>query len=404
MKLVRIPESKFEEYRLNAIFDCYKWDPQFLDSNTLSKYVLVLTEKECREVAKLTEELDSETEISEIFLNSHLDLTKILKLPKTSLLKNMSNYDKNKHIRLMRYDFHPTLNGNWVISEVNSDVPGGFAEASLLPELAIKTIGNKNYYSINFGDQLAMALSQKIKAKGTIMFVHCTSYSDDRQVMQYLGDKMQSLGYTSLYGAADHLKFVNKEAYSILDHHEGKIDCIFRFTPIEWLIDIKPKTWSGYFDTITPSCNHPIAIFAQTKRFPLIWPILEKNGIKLSTWKKLLPETIEVKQAKGKEGYIYKPAYGRVGENISIKEACSQEEYQEILKDVHKHPKKYLAQKRFISKPLTTPQGIKYHVCLGSYTIDGKHAGFYARISPKPRIDSDAEDIPVVIERSKSHE
>ena len=130
----------------------------------------------------------------------------------------------------------------------------------------------------------------------------------------------------------------------------------------------------------------------------------EKNGIKLPTWKKLLPETIEVKQAKGKEGYIYKPAYGRVGENISIKEACSKEEYQEILKDVHKHPKKYLAQKRFISKPLTTPQGIKYHVCLGSYTIDGKHAGFYARISPKPRIDSDAEDIPVVIERSKSHE
>ena len=80
------------------------------------------------------------------------------------------------------------------------------------------------------------------------------------------------------------------------------------------------------------------------------------------------------------------------------------EEYQEILKDVHKHPKKYLAQKRFISKPLTTPQGTKYHVCLGSYTIDGKHTGFYARISPKPRIDSDAEDIPVVIERSKSHE
>ena len=65
MKLVRILESKFEEYRLNAIFDCYKWDTQFLDSNTLSKYVLVLTEKEYHEVAKLTEKLDSETEISE---------------------------------------------------------------------------------------------------------------------------------------------------------------------------------------------------------------------------------------------------------------------------------------------------------------------------------------------------
>ena len=36
---------------------------------------------------------------------------------------------------------------------------------------------------------------------------------------------------------------------------------------------------------------------------------------------------------------------------------------------------------------------------VGSYTVEGKHAGFYARISKKPRIDSYAEDIPVIIER-----
>ena len=58
-----------------------------------------------------------------------------------------------------------------------------------------------------------------------------------------------------------------------------EVDFIFRFTPLEWLKDIKPKNWGGYFDTVTPSCNHPVAIFAQTKRFPLIWDILEKNGI-----------------------------------------------------------------------------------------------------------------------------
>ena len=42
--------------------------------------------------------------------------------------------------------------------------------------------------------------------------------------------------------------------------------------------------------------------------------------------------------------------------------------------------------------------GKEYHVCLGSYTIDGKYAGFYARISETPRIDSNAADIPVLIE------
>ena len=61
MKLVSIPEERYEEYRLNAIFDCYKWDPQFLDSRTVSEYALIITEEEYKEVAKLTEKLDKET-------------------------------------------------------------------------------------------------------------------------------------------------------------------------------------------------------------------------------------------------------------------------------------------------------------------------------------------------------
>ena len=37
-----------------------------------------------------------------------------------------------------------------------------------------------------------------------------------------------------------------------------------------------------------------------------------------------------------------------------------------------------------------------------SYTVNGKQAGFYARISKTTRIDSNAADIPVLIERSKN--
>lgn len=401
MKLVSIPEEKFSEYRLNAIFDCYKWDPQFLDNYTLAKHALVLTETEYQEIKELTEKLDEETRNAEEFLNKNLRIAKKLALPKKIYkeLESMSNYESDKHIRLMRYDFHPTIDNTWAVSEVNSDVPGGFAEATLLPVLAIKTIGLKNVYSIKFGDILAEAIKNKTKPNGKIFFVHCTCYSDDRQVMQYIGDKMESLGFKSIYGAADHLDFKDLKAYSVLTGNEGEIDCIFRFTPLEWLKDIKPRTWGGYFNTVTPSCNHPIAIFAQTKRFPLIWDELEKNNIKLDTWRKLLPDTIEVDQAKGKDGYIFKPACGRVGEKISIKEACMDDEYELILKDIKKHKKEYLAQKKFISKPIISPEGKEYHVCLGSYTVDGKHAGFYARISNLPRIDSNAQDIPVIIER-----
>ena len=311
----------------------------------------------------------------------------------------MKNYRPDKNVRLMRYDLHPTVENKWAVSEANSAVPGGFAEASLMPQAAIDLLKKEEYWYKNFGDNLANAIAKKVVSNGKIALVHCTSYSDDRQVMQFLGDKLQSMGFNIIYAAADHLKFENNEAISILNGNEGKVDFIFRYTPLEWLIDIKPKRWQGYFDTVTASCNHPVAIFAQTKRFPLVWDMLEKNGIKLTTWKEFLPETIEVKDAKNKDGYIYKPACGRVGENISIKEACKDDEYEKIIADVKKHPRQYLAQRKFNSKPLVSEEGKSFHVCLGSYSVDGKHAGFYARISKTPRIDSNAADIPVLIER-----
>ena len=69
MKLIRIPDDRYEEYRVNAMFDCYKWDPQFYDSNTLSKYVLILSKEENKELIKLSENLDKETRKAEEYLN-----------------------------------------------------------------------------------------------------------------------------------------------------------------------------------------------------------------------------------------------------------------------------------------------------------------------------------------------
>lgn len=430
MKLVSIPGEKYREYRLNLIFDGYKWDPQFLDSNTVAPYVLVLTQKEHEELLSLTEALDKETRAAEECINKHPELIKQLYLPRRMRgeIKWMQNYDAKKHIRLTRYDFHPTTEDKWAVSEVNSDVPGGFAESSIMPKIALealrcghgkhtvegavstpnnasteeKSVGAEKLTYINFSNYLIRAIEQKVRPGGRIMLVHCTSYSDDRQVMQFLGDALKEKGFQVLFGAGDHVRFRAGKAYSILDGNEGELDMVFRYTPIEWLIKMRPKRWQGYFYPETVFCNHAVSVYAQTKRFPLVWDALEAQGISMGTWRELLPETLEVKQAKGKEGFLYKPALGRVGEKISIPEACRGDEYKKILKDVKRHPKCYLAQKRFESKPLLGENGEKFHVCLGSYAVEGKHAGYYARISRKPRIDSDAADIPVVIEERKT--
>ena len=128
MKLIKIPEEKFYDYRLHAMFDCYKWDPMFCDSNTLAKYVLVLSKAENEEVIKLTKDLDKETRMAEEFLNKNKSISKKLKLPSKIIHKipTMQNYDNEKNIRLMRYDFHLDIDNGWTVTEVNSDVPGRF--------------------------------------------------------------------------------------------------------------------------------------------------------------------------------------------------------------------------------------------------------------------------------------
>ena len=482
MKLVPIPVKDYEDYKRTLMFEGYKWDPQFLDNNTVAKYVLVLTEEEAKKLEDYTEKLDKETRAAEEFLNGNLQCAKKLKLPKKLKkdIKAMKNYKPGEHIRLTRYDFHPVAANkleeiDFAVSEVNSDVPGGFAEASVMPYIAREFLDNqniknrrevdsanensangkhanenrvnKNYTNKNhelvqekkytfkdFGAMLTAAIINKLgrgtelninKEKeiepieiekkaieetaafsqnklGTIFLNHCTCYSDDRQVMEFLADRLKAQGFKVLIGAADHINFQDNKAYSILDGNKCELDAIFRYTPVEWLMDIKPKKWQGYFDTKTPSCNHPVSLFAQTKRFPFVWGDLEQSGISMDMWRKLLPKTVETKEVlNGKcddREYIYKPAYGRVGEKISIKEACKEDEYKKILKDVKRHPKKYIAQEKFESVPIKVANGEEYHVCIGSYAVEGKHAGFYARISDRPRIDSNAADIPVLVE------
>ena len=229
MKLIKIPEDRYYEYKIQAMFDCYKWDPQFCDSNTLSKHILILTQKENEEIIKLTKSLDKETRLAEEYLNQNRKLAKKLALPKQILeqIPNMQTYDKTQNIRLMRYDFHPSTDNHWVVTEVNSDCPGGFAESSLLPDIARKMINMPKLEYHSFGEKMVGTINSKLNKKGTIMMVHCTCFSDDRQVMQYLGDRLEKEGYKIIYGAADHINFKDKKAYCILDNNQESIDLIF---------------------------------------------------------------------------------------------------------------------------------------------------------------------------------
>lgn len=402
IKLVKIPDNKYSEYRYEVIFKAYKWDPQVEDNNTVSQYVAVLDQDTANKLEEMAEKLSQETMAMEEALLKNLKLTKKLgyphKIKKT--LPNLANYKRENNVRLMRFDFHPTTNG-WNISEVNSDVPGGFAEASILPELAARYFPECQT-RIHFGNTLFSAFQKKIVPSGTVAMVHATSYTDDRQELQYISDYFNEHNLKTIFAAPDHLKWVDHKPVSIINNENIPIDGIFRFFPLEWLCNLPRKTkWQGYYDCQVPSCNHPIAIFAQSKRLPLIWEQLRVN---IPTWKQLLPPTIDPKMVKVTPGdWIYKPALGRVGEGISIKSAISEKELKKIEKAAHKEPKNWVAQQMFYSKPITASDNQTFHLCIGVFTVDGKRAGFYGRISPYARIDANAKDIPILVLKEKEN-
>jgi len=398
MKFAAINDSQYCEYRTQVIFQAYKWDPQFADQNTIAKHAILISKDTAQQLNQWAEQLSQETMRMEEALLYHLPLAKKLGLPSQIIkeLPRLSQYKSKQNIRLMRFDFHPLVGNSWAVSEVNSDVPGGLAEAAILPEIASRYIDGCP--GANVAEKLLEAFQLKTKKDSTVAFVHATSYSDDRQIMQFVGDYFCKHGLKAIYAAPDHLKWEKQQAFITSQGNKVEVDGIIRYFPLEWLVHLpKHSHWQGYYDSITPSCNHPIAIFAQSKRFPLIWDLL---GVDIPTWKHLLPETCEPQNISHRdEGWIYKPALGRVGEGISIKEAITIKEMKQIQKAVHKKPENWIAQKRFNSMAISTANGEEYHLCMGVFTVDGKSAGFYGRISPYPCMDAKAMDIPVLIEQ-----
>lgn len=393
ISLGTIPADQYQNYKYNVMFHAYKWDPQVGSVNTIARHVVLLSQSLAAQLAEWAEGLAAETTAVENALLGQLHLAKSLGIPDVLQreLPLLQNQDSQQHVRLMRFDFHPTADG-WAVSEVNSDVPAGHAEAAQLPVLAQAFFPN-HHPPVSPVDSIYHAFHSKLPQGGTIAMVHATSFVEDRQVVQPIGDRFVAGGYQVVYLAPDNIQWDDGRP-----RVQGEaIHGLMRIFPLEWLEFLpNPGQWRHFFNPSVPACNPPIAILAQSKRLPLIWDTL---GLDLPYWKSLLPQTLcpTDPRYQGEKGWILKPAMGRVGEGIAIQGAHSEKEKRTIEKAAKKRPIDWVAQRQFYSQPLTTPEGEAYHLCIGVYTVDGKAAGFYGRMSPQPHIDASAIDVAVLV-------
>jgi glutathionylspermidine synthase len=410
-----IPPAEYEDYRMEAIFKAYKWDPQCEDTNTVSRSACLLSRKTAVQLEKWAEELSVELLAAEQVLLDNLSLCKDINLDRRVVREfrdGRNKYEPALHVRLMRYDFHPVMVADeggrdtlsWALSEVNSDVPCGFAESVLMPELAEKFFPG---YCVrgNVADALCRAFTPKLERLATkrIAYIHATSYSDDRQVLQYLHDYFEQRGVEGVFAAPDLIGWdKGDECRGFTVHDKKPVGGIIRSFPAEWLYMFPKKCRAGYFNSTIAQCNHPAAVLTQSKRLPLIWARLEReHGLKFPTWRKLLPETVSANAVPGgfdPEKWIYKFAMGRVGDGILMKGVTSAKDEKGILKAVKSRHQNWAVQRKFVSRPLGE-DGL--HLCVGVFVVDGKAAGFFGRASNYNLIDSCAADIPVLVQEEE---
>lgn len=407
-----VEPALFARLRHRAIFECCKWDPQVEDVETLSPLPLVLRRAAWEEIAALAESLAAETMAAEAELLRRPDLHRDLALPRPirrALRHAAQGTPTPGAARVMRFDFHPTAEG-WRISEVNSDVPGGFNEASGFARLMSQHVPGTR----PAGDPaaaLADAVAAATSPGATVALVHATSYTDDRQVMVYLAREIESRGRRAVLAAPDHLRW--RDGRAELTHSPqqpgGEVGFVVRFFPGEWLPELPRRCqWPSFFHGArTPVGNPAYALLTQSKRFPLVW---DRLATRLPTWRALLPETRDPRQVPGEkpswkedDGWVVKPALGRVGDLVGIAGATDAKEWTQIRKSVRRHPEEWVAQRRFQALPLASDGG-DLHPCLGVYTVDGRAAGIYGRAARRARIDHLAQDMAVLVDTIEKSE
>lgn len=392
-----IDARAFSVLRRRAVLEGCKWDPQVGDLETLSPFPLVMKRSVWEQLASYAERLSVEAAEAEKEIASRPELLAPLGLPR-ALRRVLADHTPLTPAagRVVRYDFHPTRDG-WRISEANSDVPGGFTEASYFTSLVaehfpeLRPAGDP---ARTWGD----ALSAVAAPGSAIALLSAPGFMEDHQVIAFLAARLRERGCRADLAKPEQIIWRDGIAHLDTAWHCGPLNAIVKFYQAEWLSRLPASSeWKYFFrGGKTLVANPALAVISENKRFPLVWDAL---AAKLPTWRALLPETRDPREVSWAhdDQWLLKTAMCNTGDTVSIRELMKPADWWQTRLAARLFPRQWLAQRRFESVPVMTPVGPR-HVCVGVYTVNGKAAGAYTRLSPRPVIDFAAVDVALLIE------
>lgn len=380
----------FDDIRRTLALHHFKWDAQVGDVDALASFPILITKGEWSELAAAAEALTREMFSAETRIISDERASNQLGVPRAirPLLRRLADEATPSLGRIVRFDFHPTPNG-WCISEANSDVPGGFTEASSFTAMMARAHGGQMT-----GDPARKWLDTIANRARDVALLVAPGWLEDAQVVVFLEHGLRDRGCRSQVVAPHQIEWSNGTAY--LEKQE--LDAIVRFHQVEWLARLSSQCdWHPFFVGGNTLVGNPgIAITSESKRFPLA---CNELGLAMPSWRALLPETRDPRDADllSDDEWILKGTFGNNGDDVLVRSRMTKLAWARAALTAKLRSNSWVAQRRFESPFLDTPDGPR-HVCIGVYTIDGVAAGVYARLSSQTVIDFAATDVAVLLD------
>lgn len=391
------PPEVFRQIHLRLALECCKWDPQVGDEEVLFRQPLLLERDSWKTLAATAEQMAMEIAGFEHYLLGHDELLSMLGMPRplARIFRRVHDRNASDAVRTLRFDFHPTPEG-WKVSEVNSDVPGGFTESSHFTEMVAKY-----YPGLQPTGNPLRAWSQAIRssiAGRNIGILYAAGYMEDQQLVSLLGATLERQGCRAhfMQNPAE-IQWFDEQAYLERAQVTVRLDAIVRFYQGEWLATMSTKTgWPCLFAPSRTMVTNPgYSLLAESKRFPLVWPHFPERVSKL---KEMFPECRDPREViESEDEWVFKAAYSNTGEAVIMPSLLPKAECERFRTMIRRHANSWVAQRRFVTTAIHVDAG-EFTPCIGVFTINGKAEGAYARLSRYSLIDYRASEAAVLIE------
>lgn len=394
MKIEHWPTTPDQEVRImDALrFRYFKWDLNACGRQLVLPSSIVLSGSEHAAAVQISERFANILAKLEKKISYDKEWLRLLAIPEEVI--PLVQADQDESMQLARYDLFLTPSGEWMVSEFNEDVPGGYNEAGGLEDLL-----SPHLTSATFSRGIRQALVEAFSAHENVALVFATGYSEDLQHMLILRSWLVEAGHRTRLASPAHMEHRRGRPFVL----GSPCDAIVRFYPAEWYRYLENRsTWLRVLPRL-PSMNPIRRLIRQSKRLYAFWTnpgLLDSEDREFI--KKHTPETHPVENLPEDlppvEKWVLKHAFGRMGDTVIMGNLCREDEWLKAWQAARQNPGEWILQRRFEVTPLLAQAPL--YPSIGTYVVNEKFAGYYSRAAALPFINHEAYHVTTLVENS----